>query len=221
MAENSPVFRYAISLLNDVIQGLLYLHSQNVVHGDLCGRNILIDGQQAYLTDFGLAAFVELDTSIKTSTRKGSTRWMAPELLLPNVYHPGLPFRQTPASDVWAFGCVCCEVRSFTSEGQIPFVDMSDGGIILALSGVDAGTVPYKIKPCDKAGIPMPEQLWELVTWCFKLDGAERPAVNVIANIISEMKQKDWFSSDFAPGRSKTTFPVQPQSSGSTSVPAR
>ncbi|KAJ7027417.1 kinase-like domain-containing protein [Mycena alexandri] len=114
MAENSPVFRYAISLLNDVIQGLLYLHSQNVVHGDLCGRNILIDGQQAYLTDFGLAAFVELDTSIKTSTRKGSTRWMAPELLLPNVYHPGLPFRQTPASDVWAFGCVCCEVRSFT-----------------------------------------------------------------------------------------------------------
>jgi serine/threonine protein kinase len=116
--------------LDDIIQGLMYLHSENIVHGDLCGvsvfcavswiliqliqRNILINERRACLTDFGLAAFVELDTSIQTSTRKGSTRWMAPELLLPDVYHPGLPFRQTPASDVWAFGCVCCEVRSFT-----------------------------------------------------------------------------------------------------------
>jgi serine/threonine protein kinase len=116
--------------LDDVSKGLLYLHSENVVHGDLCGvsrirtahsqiiqfnpiqRNILIHERRACLTDFGLAAFVELETSIKTSTRGGSIPWMAPELLLPSVYQPGLPFRRTPASDVWAFGCVCCEVRS-------------------------------------------------------------------------------------------------------------
>ncbi|KAJ6553268.1 kinase-like domain-containing protein [Mycena capillaripes] len=111
MAENSPVFHYAISLLDDVIQGLMYLHSENIVHGDLCARNILIKGRRACLTDFGLAAFIEMDTSVKTSARSGSTRWMAPELLHPDVYQPGLRFRRTSASDVWAFGCVCCEVR--------------------------------------------------------------------------------------------------------------
>ncbi|KAJ7481880.1 kinase-like domain-containing protein, partial [Mycena latifolia] len=115
MSENSPAAQYAINLLHDVIQGLVYLHSVNIVHGDLCARNILINERQACLTDFGLAAFVELETSVKTSTRSGSTRWMAPELLHPSVYQPGLPFRRTPASDVWAFGCVCCEVRSFPS----------------------------------------------------------------------------------------------------------
>ncbi|KAJ7913431.1 hypothetical protein B0H13DRAFT_2271150 [Mycena leptocephala] len=217
MEENSPVSRYAIALLDDIIQGLTYLHSQNIVHGDLCGRNILINGRQAYLTDFGLAAFVELDTSIKTSTRKGSTRWMAPELLLPDVYHPGLPFRQTPASDVWAFGCVCCEIWT---EGQIPFVDMSDGGIIFALSGAVADAVPYKAKPCDKAGIPMPERLWELANCCFKLDGAERTAVNVIADILSEMKRGKSMGtdarSDFDAGRSGSALPERLRSSGRT-----
>jgi serine/threonine protein kinase len=73
-------------------------------------RNILINEGQACLIDFGLAGFVESETSAKSSTRGGSTRWMAPELINPE-HQPGLPFKRTPASDVWAFGCVCCEVR--------------------------------------------------------------------------------------------------------------
>ncbi|KAJ7844326.1 kinase-like domain-containing protein [Mycena leptocephala] len=109
MTEYSPSSEYAIMLLNDVIQGLMYLHSKNIVHGDLCARNILMHGRQAYLTDFGVATFIESDTSSK-STRGGSIRWMAPELLLPEVHQPGVPWKRTMASDVWAFGCVCCEV---------------------------------------------------------------------------------------------------------------
>lgn len=90
-------------------------------------RNILINERGACLTDFGLAAFVESDTSVKTSTRSGSTCWMAPELLLPSVYKPELPFRRTPASDVWAFGCVCCEVRSFALSNIIPIITRRSG----------------------------------------------------------------------------------------------
>ncbi|KAJ7464210.1 kinase-like domain-containing protein, partial [Mycena galericulata] len=87
----------------DVSRGLRYLHENNIVHGDLCGRNILIDDfGRACLTDFGLAAFIESDTSIKSSTRSGSDRWMAPELL---IVPPGGTFRRTPASDIWAFSC--------------------------------------------------------------------------------------------------------------------
>jgi serine/threonine protein kinase len=74
-------------------------------------RNILInqDGR-ACLADFGLAAFIEVQTSIKTSMRSGSGKWMAPELLLPEVYRPNHPFQRTVESDVWAFACVACEV---------------------------------------------------------------------------------------------------------------
>ncbi|KAJ6577497.1 kinase-like domain-containing protein [Mycena capillaripes] len=118
MTENSPSSPYAIELLCDIVRGLKYLHSENIVHGDLCGRNVLIDNRgHAMLTDFGLAAFVESDTAMKTSTRSGLIRWMSPELVFPP---PGVPFLRTTASDIWAFGCVCCEVRwTFVSSPRL------------------------------------------------------------------------------------------------------
>ncbi|KAJ7808493.1 kinase-like domain-containing protein, partial [Mycena leptocephala] len=179
VSENSPASCYAINLLDDVIQGLKYLHSANIAHGDLCGRNILINERRAYLTDFGLAGFVQSETSAKTSTHGGSMRWSAPELIHPNIHQPELPFKRTPASDVWAFGCVCCEIWT---EGEIPFARMSEGTLILALSRLDADdVVPYDTKPCDKAGTPLSDALWELVQSCFKHKASARPDVSAIA----------------------------------------
>ncbi|KAJ7721725.1 kinase-like domain-containing protein [Mycena maculata] len=105
VGQHSPVFTYALDIINDVIQGLKYLHSKSVVHGDLCGRNILIDKDgRACLSDFGLAVFIDSETK-SSSAHGGSLRWMAPELV-----QIGVPFKRTTASDVWAFGCVCGEV---------------------------------------------------------------------------------------------------------------
>ncbi|KAJ7219636.1 kinase-like domain-containing protein [Mycena rebaudengoi] len=86
MRENSPSSLYAGDLLNDVIRGLTYLHDLDVVHGDLCGRNILNnkDGR-ACLSDFGLAGFIHSDHSIKSPAHGGSTHWMAPELIAPTA----------------------------------------------------------------------------------------------------------------------------------------
>ncbi|KAJ7467630.1 kinase-like domain-containing protein [Mycena latifolia] len=188
MTEFSPASMYAIELLYDIIQGLKYLHSVNVVHGDLCGRNILMDQNgRARLTEFGLAAFVDLDATIKTSTRSSSARWLAPELLLSP---PGVSFKRTTESDIWAFGCVCCEIWS---EGDAPFTHISsDMGVVWAFSDrADTNTArPYLSRPCDKAGALMPDVLWDLVQWCCKHKPAERPTVQVLADMLSEMKQE-------------------------------
>ncbi|KAJ7722656.1 hypothetical protein DFH07DRAFT_897892 [Mycena maculata] len=186
MKENSPSSMYAIELLHDTILGLKYLHSVNIVHGDLCGRNILVDQKtgRARLTDFGLAAFVESDTSIKSSTRSGSARWMAPELLSPP---PGTRFKRTPESDIWAFGCVCCEIWS---EGQVPFNHIdTDPGVVFAFSNPSDTAMPYQNRPYDKAGNPMPELLWELVQCCFKGEPSERPTAQILADTLSAMKK--------------------------------
>ncbi|KAJ7491813.1 kinase-like domain-containing protein [Mycena galericulata] len=188
--ENSPVAPYAIELLCDVIEGLRYLHSSNVVHGDLCGRNILINEHgEACLTDFGLAGFIESDTTNRAaSTRGGSIRWMPPELL---VVAPGTQFRRSLASDIWAFGCVCGEIWT---EGILPFATEQEMAIIFLFSSHDSATEdespsgwPYQQRPADKVGNLMPERLWELVQWCWKYDAAARPSTGVIADMLSEM----------------------------------
>ncbi|KAJ7490138.1 kinase-like domain-containing protein [Mycena galericulata] len=97
-------------LLFEVAQGLQYLHSHNVVHGDLRGANILINEDwSACLADFGLSVFANATTSTHTSTRAGSMYWMAPELIDPERF--GCRYARTPASDVYAFGCVCLEAE--------------------------------------------------------------------------------------------------------------
>ncbi|KAJ7145875.1 kinase-like domain-containing protein [Mycena epipterygia] len=88
-------------LLLEIAQGLQYLHSCNIVHGDLKGANILINEDwSACLADFGLSIFSD---ATATSTRAGTIYWMAPELIAPERFKRS--FARTTASDVYAFGC--------------------------------------------------------------------------------------------------------------------
>ncbi|KAJ7802196.1 kinase-like domain-containing protein [Mycena olivaceomarginata] len=78
-------------LLYEVAQGLQYLHSRNIVHGDLRGGNILVDEDwNACLADFGLSMFTDV-TSTMTTNRGGSPYWMAPELIDPDRLYTGRP----------------------------------------------------------------------------------------------------------------------------------
>ncbi|KAJ7279188.1 kinase-like domain-containing protein, partial [Mycena rebaudengoi] len=89
-------------------RGLHYLHSKNIVHGDLKAANILIDNAgTAVLCDFGLAR-IKADMTSRTvqqdiqTVGPGSRNWMSPELLR------GATPRKT--SDIYAFGMTIYEV---------------------------------------------------------------------------------------------------------------
>ncbi|KIK57635.1 hypothetical protein GYMLUDRAFT_262816 [Collybiopsis luxurians FD-317 M1] len=145
-----------------VASGVAYLHhfKPPVIHGDLKGGNILVDGHgKAVITDFGLSKVVEdlanlsrsanddegsKPRSTSSSFFAGSTRWMAPELVLALVEDDddddddrlksggrseereaaagraggerSAP-RVTTASDVYAFASVCLEIVT----GSLPY----------------------------------------------------------------------------------------------------
>ncbi|KAJ7819449.1 kinase-like domain-containing protein [Mycena olivaceomarginata] len=172
-----------VDLLNDIIQGLAYLHSAGIVHGDLHCRNIIIDHDgRARLVDFGLATFVDSETSLKSSTRGGVPRWpMAPELLLAQEY----AFRRTPAFDVWAFGCVSCEVHL-----SLPVLwerRFGEAFFVKAISGSRRET-PYPTSPRCKDGENMPDGLWDCAQLrCFQYEPPERPTADLLAQSISEI----------------------------------
>ncbi|KAJ7656694.1 kinase-like domain-containing protein [Mycena rosella] len=154
-------------LLFEVAQGLHYLHSHNLVHGDLRGANILINQDwSACLADFGLSVFSNATSSMHTSTRAGCIYWMAPELIDPDRF--GYKFARTPATDVYAFGCVCIEVYT----GRPPFSDLSDAAAL------------FKIANGDRAGRPsgtpaISDLLWQYIAAYWTQDPATRPVSNL------------------------------------------
>ncbi|KAF9440354.1 kinase-like protein, partial [Macrolepiota fuliginosa MF-IS2] len=97
----------------DIVNGLRYLHQNQVIHGDLKGLNILIsDAGFACLADFGLSAVMDADVirwaSLKTGAQLGGTeRWMAPEIM--DGLETGL-LRPSSASDVYSLASVMIEV---------------------------------------------------------------------------------------------------------------
>ncbi|KAG2342550.1 kinase-like protein [Suillus weaverae] len=101
-----------VELVMGVADGLNYLHSESVVHGDLHPANVLIDGSgNPRLTDFGLATIAgdaELQLSTSTATRALDSRWRAPEII-------GIerdPEKPSFKSDIFSFGGVMFFVRS-------------------------------------------------------------------------------------------------------------
>jgi len=105
---------YSKQVLNDehhqyfsyqILRGLLYLHSANVVHRDLKPSNILVNKNcDLKICDFGLARGFGSDEEDPTLTDYVVTRWYrAPEVVL-------LASEYTKSIDVWSVGCILCEL---------------------------------------------------------------------------------------------------------------
>lgn len=101
----------------EVIMGIEYLHSKNIIYRDLKPENILLglDGH-IKLTDFGLSKVVE-ENNFKTRTICGTPEYQAPEIIINSEYDK--------AVDFWSIGCLMYELIS----GMPPFHD-SDRNVL-------------------------------------------------------------------------------------------
>ncbi|KAJ6524483.1 kinase-like domain-containing protein [Mycena capillaripes] len=164
-------------MLLQIAEGLSYLHSMKIVHGDLRGTNILVsDDWNVCLADFGLTGVI--GDSIATSgaltsstNHAGSLRWFAPELIAPTLFGC-TRFVRSSATDVYAFACVCLELYT----GSPPFSDVSPD--VAAMLKVVAGERPAR-------PAAMSDKLWELLTAAWAQQFLDRPD---ITQIIESMK---------------------------------
>ncbi|KAG6883644.1 hypothetical protein C0993_004929 [Termitomyces sp. T159_Od127] len=107
-----------------LLASLNYLHENNIIHGDLNSRNILVDGSgKACLGDFGLSGITDegilkWTTQSAAGSNGGTRRWQAPEIHNSDadvIYN-------TKESDIFAWASTCYEI--FT--GHIPFYTVSN-----------------------------------------------------------------------------------------------
>jgi len=117
---DSQVSAYTRQILN----GLEYLHRQNVVHRDIKCANILVDASGSVkLADFGLAKVTYLND---LKSFKGTPFWMAPEVIKQKNQGYGLP------ADIWSLGCTVLEMLTrkipySPLEWQEAFFQISQG----------------------------------------------------------------------------------------------
>ncbi|OWF47931.1 mitogen-activated protein kinase 4-like [Mizuhopecten yessoensis] len=123
--EHTRLFLYQL------LRGLKYIHSANVVHRDLKPANLLInlDDMVLKIADFGLARVVDTEYSHKGFLTDGvGTCWYrSPELIVS-------PRDYTKAIDIWGVGCIFAEM--LTCKPLFPGANEMDqmGQIIDALS---------------------------------------------------------------------------------------
>lgn len=104
-----------LRVLAQVAQGLKYLHSQNIIHGDIKPQNILlykppIETGTVKIADFGISKTLHVDEETLQETA-GTPAFMCPEICEGIEYNGRL-------ADVWALGATMYMLRF----GRPPFI---------------------------------------------------------------------------------------------------
>lgn len=77
--KSPRTFNEIYELFLQILNGVEYIHSKNICHGDIKPQNILTDGKLVKITDFGTSKLIE-DLFIKTIDGGGTWAYMAPEV---------------------------------------------------------------------------------------------------------------------------------------------
>jgi len=93
--------------LYQILRGLKYLHSANILHRDLKPGNLLVNANcDLKICDLGLARMMDPADVLRDMTEYVVTRWYRPpELLLSSTAY-------TKSIDMWSVGCILAELMA-------------------------------------------------------------------------------------------------------------
>ncbi|KAJ8453996.1 hypothetical protein ONZ45_g19480 [Pleurotus djamor] len=165
-----------IPMLHEISLGMVYLHSQSVIHSDLKASNILIgDDGKALIADFGLSFLQEQASTGATRTMasssqrlNGTLRWMAPELIDGE--------KLDKPADVYSYALLLWELYT----GQVPYGDIPDRAF--ARRVVDKQERPSRPSNFDN------DTLWLLTQSCWSPEPSSRPVFPVIQAKLRQLK---------------------------------
>ena len=151
--EHGPLpLEEMLGVVSSMAAGLDALHRGGIVHRDVKPSNVMFreDGSAA-LTDFGLAKGMAHTVLTRPGQVLGTLDYLAPELVRGGD--------ATPASDIYALGCVAFECVA----GRPPFADRSLFGV---------GTAHLEDEPPEP---PAPPEVSRALVLALAKDPAARP----------------------------------------------
>ena len=156
-----------VAVLRDVTRALAYAHARGVIHRDIKPDNVLLSGNTAVVTDFGIAKAINASRReeehdgtgalTQLGTALGTPAYMAPEQVAGD---PGLDAR----ADLYSLGCMAYELLT----GSPPFAGRTTQKIMLAHMSEAVPAIAPVRPDC-------PPALSDLVGRLLEKDPADRP----------------------------------------------
>ena len=181
--EFRPTERVLLEIFLQIINALIHLIENGIVHGDVACRNILVfrldptkpKNNLFKLTDFGLTKgstlFSIVDSTIATIFAVKPIRYCAPEILKKK----SIPADYSEKSDVYSLGTLMWEAHS---QGELPFSSIeSDADVKRARR---SGQSLEKPQSCTAA-------LWSLVSTCWEFDPDARPTLKELKHNLTTL----------------------------------
>jgi serine/threonine protein kinase len=103
------------TLMGCLASAVSYIHSVNIVHGDIKPENILTNGTRILLTDFGSAKKL---SDVNRALEPTCT--LSPEFSAPETIRSG---HKDSSGDVWSFGCVLTLVATHSAGRNLDDFD--------------------------------------------------------------------------------------------------
>ncbi|KAF8343515.1 kinase-like domain-containing protein [Amanita rubescens] len=170
----------------EVAEGVKYLHSEGIVHGDLHGRNVLLNSEfRCQITDFGSTRHFE--ATVTRSTTAFAINSVAPELFgmcttcglfdcdVAQGDQAAWEKRcKTMETDIYAFGCLYYA----TFFGSTPFHGKNEIQIFHLVA---------KGKRPDRLESPrMEDDTWHLIQRCWEPIPSKRSTIKDVATALAQ-----------------------------------
>jgi mitogen-activated protein kinase kinase kinase len=159
------------NFVRQILKGLNYLHSKDIIHRDIKGANILVDNKGTVkISDFGISKRVEASSLLQHPHQQlkrggprvslqGSVFWMAPEVVRQTAY--------TKKADIWSLGCLIVEM--FTGSHPHPNCTQLQAIFKIGASGNNADNARPDLP--DQAS----EEAKEFLKRTFEIEHEKRP----------------------------------------------
>nr|AMK47892.1 tyrosine kinase 2 [Ctenopharyngodon idella] len=166
----TPQWKFTVA--KQLASALCYLETKRLVHGNVCGKNILVvrNGLEE-----GSSPFVKLsDPGISLSALSRGERveripWIAPECIADGA-------RIGSAADQWSFGATLLEI---CNNGDLP---------------ISGSTLPEKerfYETQSRLAVPSSQELASFISMCLTYDPAGRPSFRTILRELTEIQIKN------------------------------